>query len=176
MKTKFIIFDGADECGKSTLIQELVDTHSETVKEIKFNKTMPSGALLRINTEKDFEILFSMFDLLDQSKVYLLDRFMVSNLVYDKVFRGEDTSVSEYYYKEFKEWFDVLEIFVSRPEVQDDFEDDRIKMSKDQFNDVIREYKKYGVNYQVLNRDDYDRPSTPTDDRDFVLRICKDFI
>ena len=175
-KTKFIVFDGPDNSGKSTLIQEIASTYQDRVVEVKFNKTTPSGALLRINTEKDFEILFSAFDLFEKSRTYLLDRFIVSNLVYDKVFRNEDTSISEYYYKEFKERFDVLEVFVSRPPAQADFIDDRIKMSKDQFNKIIDEYKKYGTNYQILNRDLNDKPSTPTDDRDYVLRTCAGFI
>ena len=69
-KTKFIVFDGMDNCGKSTLISDLVRDLWPVVKEIKFPKTLPSGNLLRIKEEKDFELLFSMFDLLDSTRTY----------------------------------------------------------------------------------------------------------
>lgn len=175
-KTKFIVFDGMDNCGKSTMIQDLVRNLWPHCREIKFKKTLPSGDLLRIVTEKDFELLFSMFELLDHQKTYLLDRFMVSNLVYDKVLRGLDTSLSRQYYDEFKRRFNVMEIFVTRPHIGEDFIDDRIKLTRQQFNAGIDEYKKYGTNYQVLSRDKNDRPAEPTPERELVMKLCSDFI
>lgn len=176
IKNKFIVFDGMDNCGKSTLIADLIRDQWPLAKEIKFKKTLPSGDLLRINTEKDFELLFSMFELLDPDKTYLLDRFIVSNLVYDKILRNEETYISKLYYQEFKQRFNVLEIFLTRPHISADFVDDRIKMSLTQFNAGIEEYKKYGENYQILLRDENDQPSTPTDEREHVLGLCCSFI
>ena len=175
-KTKFIVFDGMDNCGKSTLISDLVRDLWPVVKEIKFPKTLPSGNLLRIKEEKDFELLFSMFDLLDSTRTYLMDRFIVSNLVYDKVLRGEDTQLSRYYYDEFKRRFDVLEIFVTRPPIAADFIDDRIKLTRDQFNAGLEEYKKYGANHQILFRDENDQPARETQERQVVLQECIEFI
>jgi hypothetical protein len=64
MHTKFLIFDGVDEVGKSTFIKSL-KTHpqiSPLVVELDFSKVLPvSGTLLRINDEKSFELLFSVF-------------------------------------------------------------------------------------------------------------------
>ena len=176
MKTKFIVFDGIDNCGKSSLITELGQKYFSFAQVVNFKKTLPSGALLRINTEKDFELLFSMFDLLDKSTTFMLDRFVVSNLVYDSVLRGEDTKVSRYYYEEFTRRFQVLEIFLTRPKVTVDFEDDRIKLTRDQFNGCIDEYKKYGDNYQILNRDENDVPTTARRERQLVLEQCGRFI
>lgn len=176
VRTKFIVFDGMDNCGKSTLLRDLAKDFWPHTKEIKFPKTMPSGALLRMNTEKDFEILFTMFELLDPAKTYLLDRFIVSNLVYDKVLRNEDTSLSQFYYSEFKRRFEVLEIFVTRPHIGEAFVDDRIKLTVDQFNAGIEEYKRYGENNQILLRDKNDNPSTPLPARDILYRKCADFI
>ena len=175
-KTKFIVFDGMDNCGKSTLIRDLVRERWPVTKEIKLPKTLPSGALLRINTEKDFELMFSMFELLDAKKVYLMDRFIVSNLVYDKVLRGEETALSKHYHDEFLRRFKVLEIFVTRPPIGADFIDDRIKMTRDQFNAGLAEYRKYGPNYQILHRDQADQPSIPTSARQEVLDLCNEFI
>lgn len=176
VKTKFIVFDGMDDCGKSTLIKDLVRDRWPVTKEIRFPKTLPSGALLRINTEKDFELLFSTFELLDPKRVYLLDRFVVSNLVYDKVLRGEETSLSTHYHSEFLRRFRVLEIFVTRPHISTDFKDDRIKLTREQFNAGIDEYKQYGPNYQILNRDSNDKPDSPTAERREVLDLCNLFI
>jgi hypothetical protein len=146
-----------DNCGKSTVINTLTKVYP-WVHEIKFPKTLPSGALLRINTEKDFELLFSTFDLLDKGFTYVLDRFVVSNLVYDKVLRGEDTGVSKFYRAEFLRRFHVLEIFLTRPYITQDFVDDRIKLSRAQFNAGLYEYLQYGENYQLLNRNENDEP------------------
>lgn len=165
-----------DNCGKSTMIQDLQRNLWPHAKEIKFPKTLPSGALLRINSEKDFELLFSMFELLDQRKTYLMDRFVVSNLVYDKVLRGENTELSQFYYNEFKRRFNVMEIFVTRPNIGVDFIDDRIKLTREQFNAGLDEYKKYGENYQVLNRDSNDQPSTETPVRAILMDQCAAFI
>jgi thymidylate kinase len=176
LQTRFIVFDGMDNCGKSTLLKDLARDFWPTAKEIKFPKTMPSGALLRMNTEKDFEILFTMFELLDPTKTYLMDRFIVSNLVYDKVLRGEDVALSHHYHAEFKRRFAVKEVFVTRPHIGEAFIDDRIKLTKDQFNAGIDEYKKYGPNYQILYRGPNDEPGTPTPERELVYIECGNFI
>lgn len=175
-KTKFIVFDGMDNCGKSTMITDLSRDMWPHAKEIKFKKTLPSGNLLRIVDEKDFELLFTMFELLDKSKTYLLDRFVVSNLVYDKVLRGLDTSVSKKYYDEFKQRFEVIEIFVTRPHIQSNFIDDRIRLTREQFNNGIDEYKKYGKNFQVLDRSINDEPCGVRPERRQLMKICLDFI
>jgi hypothetical protein len=80
--------------------------------------------------------------------------------VYDKVLRGEDVSESEVFYKQFVADFQVHEIFLTRPHVQADFIDDRIRMTKDQFNAVIDEYEKYsnGTAKDLLFRNLLDEP------------------
>lgn len=176
VRTKFIVFDGMDNCGKSTLLKDVGRDFWPESKEVKFPKTMPSGALLRMNTEKDFEILFTMFKLLDPRKTYLLDRFIVSNLVYDKVLRGEDVALSHHYYAEFKRRFSVMEVFVTRPPIATEFIDDRISLTIDQFNAGIEEYKKYGPNHQILIRDENDQPSSPMPARFELYAACADFI
>lgn len=156
--TSFILFEGMDNCGKSSQIKRIESMYS-TAHAIQFPKTLPSGALLRMNTEKDFEILFTMFELFDRRFTYLLDRFIPSNLVYDKVLRGEDTSMSEYYWKEFNRRFDVTTIVLTRPHIREDFIDDRIRMTRNQFNLALDEYKQFGYNYELLTRDSEDRPN-----------------
>ncbi len=150
MRTKFIVFEGVDNVGKSTMLERTLGL-APNVREIRFQKSLPiSGDLLRINTEKDFMLLSTLFPMLDPSNVYVLDRFLLSNLVYDGVLRGENTDMSLHYYKKFKEENNVLEVILTRDPITTDFVDDRISMSMDQFNALIEEYRKYGENHQVL--------------------------
>lgn len=176
MKTKFLVVDGMDNAGKSTFIHHIIQDAEGLAKQIKFKKTLPSGDLLRITEEKDFELLFSSFELFDQRFTYILDRFIVSNLVYDKVLRGLDTSVSQKYYAEFKERFNVMEMFFTRPPISAAFVDDRISMSEAQFNAGIIEYQKYGVNYDILTRDELGRPNGTSPEVDLARKLSLDFI
>lgn len=156
MRTKFLIFDGVDEVGKSTFIEQVKANPriQGRVVELNFPKLLPiSGDLLRINDEKSFELLFAAFEYLNPQYTYILDRFITSNLVYDKVLRGETTSVSTYYWNEFNDRFLVKQILLTRPEIDHDFVDDKIKMPRDTFNACIREYRNYGVNHMLVQRD-----------------------
>ena len=176
MKTKFLVVDGMDGAGKSTFIHHIVQDSEGQAKTVNFKKTLPSGALLRITEEKDFELLFSSFELFDQRFTYVLDRFIVSNLVYDKILRGVDTSVSSKYYAEFKSRFNVMEVFLTRPPINTDFVDDRISMTVDQFNRGIEEYRRYGVNYDILTRDELGRPNGTSKEIDLIRKLSLDFI
>jgi thymidylate kinase len=182
--TKFLLFDSVDECGKTTFINRLIKYDLiegfgpfNHVKELKFPKVLPSGTLLRINDEKSFELVFTLFEDLNPNVTYILDRFIMSNLVYDKVLRGEDVSLSKHYYEEFKRRFNVLEVLLTRPHITDDFIDDKIRMSRDQFNDCIDEYKKYGENYQLLLRDEQGKVigTDPMIDK-MIFRKCVNFV
>lgn len=149
-RTKFIIVEGVDGVGKSSIKDRILSQYAEAC-EIKFQKNLQiTGELTRINTEKDLMILSTLFPMLSQDRVYVLDRFILSNLVYDGVFRGEDTSMSLYYYKKFKEENNVLELIFTRDHITTDFVDDRIAIPMDQFNSLIDEYAKYGPNYQII--------------------------
>jgi len=150
-RTKFIIVEGVDGVGKSSVKNHILKHYPQAI-EVKFEKNLPiSGDLTRINTEKDLMVLSTLFPMLSQNNVYVLDRFILSNLVYDGVFRGEDTAMSMYYYKKFKEENNVLELIFTRDHIDEDFVDDRIAIPKDVFNCLIDEYKKYGPNHQVIS-------------------------
>lgn len=155
-KVKILVLEGVDATGKSTLIKNIFsDRRCRTgaIRQLTFPKVLPSGALLRINDEKSFELLLTMFYHLDRQVTYVLDRFMMSNLVYDEVLRGEDVSLSKKYMNIFAERFDLKQIILTRPHITSDFEDDNIKMPRDTFNECINAYQLLGTNYPVLNYD-----------------------
>lgn len=149
-KIRFVVVEGPDGAGKSTLIDSLAGIIG--LQQIEFPKTLPSGALLRINTEKDFELLFATFEHLDRRFTYLIDRFMLSNIVYDSILRNEDVSLSEKYRKIFADRFDVLEIVLTRDHIGMAFEDDRIKMPAAAFNDIVDYYEKLAVSHKIVSR------------------------
>jgi hypothetical protein len=154
-KTKFIIFEGVDEVGKSSFIEQ-IKAHpacAGKVVELNFPKVLPSGELLRINDEKSFELLFSVFEYLDPSYTYILDRFITSNLVYDKVLRNEETSISSYYWGRFLGKFNANQYIFTRPYIDHDFVDDKIKMPMDTFNRCITQYHEYGTNHMLVLRE-----------------------
>lgn len=157
-KTKILIVEGPDGAGKSSLIkwlcsvQPFCDVNHTYFQELKFPKELPSGQLLRLNDEKSFAIIETLFEFLDPSYVYVLDRFIPSNIVYDSVFRNEDVSKSLEFLEDLQKLFDVEIIYLTRDYINEDFVDDKISMSKDQFNQCIKEYRELGINYQILIR------------------------
>ena len=96
MKTKIIFVEGPDDSGKTTLIQTLKSTLPKSIAnrlvELEFNKGL--NGLLRINTEEQFEILKSLLPNLCREKIYIVDRCYLSNIVYDRVLRGETAEAS----------------------------------------------------------------------------------
>lgn len=144
---RFIIIDGPDGSGKTTLAEKFVQAGA---KMFKYPKRLSNGDLFRMNTESHFEILRMTLPYFEHG-IYVTDRFYLSNCVYDKIFRDEDISASLAFREWIKDNLDVMEIILTRPKIEEDFEDDLIKMPKDTFNSIIDEYKKYGRNYDIIN-------------------------
>ena len=138
MTTKIIFIDGPDVSGKSTLIKNMVDW-LPWIRELNFNKGLTG--LLRINTPSHFEILRVLLPNLSPGYTYIVDRCYFSNIVYDKVLRNEDAQPSIDFRKWCKENLKVLEILLDRDYINEDFNDDLIKVDKNTFNDVIDAYR-----------------------------------
>ncbi len=153
-KIKFIVVDGPDGVGKSTMLQRICSKF-DNVKKIDFPKTIDGETPMKIETPNDFEIAFTIFNYLDPNYVYILDRFMISNIVYDKVFGRPEgkNGTSRWFHNRFRNDFDVLELFFTREFVDEAFEDDLIKADAYTFNDIILTYRSQrGNHYQVIER------------------------
>jgi thymidylate kinase len=145
LKTKLIFIDGPDDSGKTTFIQTLKKTLppalGHRLVELKFNKGL--GGLLRINRDDQFEILKALLPHLCRENIYIVDRCYLSNIVYDKVLRNEDSTSS----LEFRDWcqenLTSIEIVLDRPYIEEDFADDLLSIDKKQFNEIIDEYRKF---------------------------------
>jgi hypothetical protein len=177
-KTKFIIFDGVDEVGKTTFIEQIKANPAcaDKVVELNFPKVLPSGELLRINDEKSFELLFSVFEYLDPSYTYILDRFITSNLVYDRVLRNEKTSISSFYWGRFIGKFNVKQFIFTRPYIDHDFVDDKIRMPMDTFNKCIYQYLQYGTNHMLVLRENGKIIGVDEAVRDMVMSEAVEFV
>ena len=152
MKTKIIFVEGPDDSGKTTLIQTLKSTLPKSIAnrlvELEFNKGL--NGLLRINTEEQFEILKSLLPNLCREKIYIVDRCYLSNIVYDRVLRGE-TAEASYDFRDWcKENLNSIEIVLDRPYIEEDFVDNLINIDQAQFNNIIDEYRKFD-SYDIIN-------------------------
>lgn len=141
MKPRFIIIDGPDEAGKSTLINSLINSYN--CIPFKYPKKV-KNELFKINSYNDFEIV-KMFLHMINPGIYVSDRFYFSNIVYDSILRNEDTTPSIEFRKWVLENFDVLEIILTRNRLDTDFTDNNISIPKHEFNMIIQQYESLNI-------------------------------
>lgn len=156
MSPKIIVVDGPDNSGKSTFIKILV--RNPKVKLIDFPKSI-NGKCISLGTDNDKALVETLYKFLDPNFVYILDRGYPSNIVYSGFLRGEIDP-----YEHLKDWirfkqeFDIVEVILSRNKLDEDFEDDLIKLTKDEFNLTITEYECNFENvFKLLEHDGFNR-------------------
>ncbi|AZV01170.1 hypothetical protein vBSdyM006_033 [Shigella phage vB_SdyM_006] len=159
-----VAIEGPDNTGKTTLIQHLINNEGFTLLE--FPKKTSDG-LFTIATRNEVAIFDTMLNHLDPSKKYILDRCFLSNMVY-YIYRKHHGK--SFVIKETQETFNnyvmdlinlknkCLVIGLTRNKINSDFEDDLIKLSKEQFNDIITVYdmfyEEFGIrNFKLLEHD-----------------------
>lgn len=152
MKPKIIVIDGPDNSGKSTLIETLLaDTK---YRLIDFPKKI-NGKCISLGTDNDKALVETLYKFLDPNFVYILDRGYPSNIVYSGFLRAEmDPYVELADWIEFKSEFNIIEVILTRNPLDKDFEDDLIKLTKDEFNLTIQKYEDCFKNvFKILNHD-----------------------
>lgn len=162
---KLIVVDGPDNAGKTTLIDEL--TACVGFEKLNFPKRTEQGRFT-IASRNEVAIFETMLEHLDPSKIYVIDRGYISNLVYYK-FRKEfgidlmDCEKTENFDEDdyvndiqrLKENHDVLYLTLTRDKLNADFEDDLISLTKDEFNRIIELFEQEtayagGVKHKIL--------------------------
>lgn len=137
---KLIIVEGPDNSGKSTLISHL---KSLGVKELSFPKKTSEG-LFKIESRNEVAIFETLLCQLEGT--YLVDRGYLSNVIYEGL-RGKPT---DQYIEDILRLTSKAQlkfIPLTRNNLDQDFEDDLIKLDKAKFNEVIQRYENL---YQVL--------------------------
>lgn len=152
MSPIIIVVDGPDNSGKSTLINKLLN--NTNFKLIDFPKKI-NGKCISIGTDNDKALVETLYKFLDPNFIYILDRGYPSNIIYSGFLRGEMDPFEELKdWEEFKEEFNVIEVILTRNPLDEDFEDDLIKLTKDEFNMTIRQYETHFKNvFKILNHD-----------------------
>lgn len=135
---QFIVVEGPDNAGKSSLIKLLV---AEGVQELKFPKRTSDG-LFKIESVNDFAIFETMLDNLADG-MYVIDRFLISNMVYEGIRCGKSAQRYIDKFNELNEKYNFTWVVLTRNKLGVDFDDDNISLSKDGFNMVIDSYSTY---------------------------------
>ncbi|QPB12313.1 hypothetical protein [Providencia phage PSTCR6] len=149
-----VAIEGPDNSCKTTLIRHLVENEGFTL--IEFPKKTSEG-LFTIATRSEVAIFEALLKHLDPTKKYVLDRCFLSNMVY---YTYRKRYNRPFIIKENQESFDnyvkdlirlkskCLVVGLTRNRLGEDFEDDLIKLSKDEFNYIISVYDLF---YDIMN-------------------------
>lgn len=153
---KLILVEGPDNSGKTTFIQGL---ESLGAKVMKFPKKTSEGRFTCV-TRSEVAIFETMLQYINNDQTYVLDRGGLSNIVYESVLRGKRTDVFMDDFQRFIENNQVLVVGLTRNKLEDNFADDLIAISEDQFNKIIDEfeslYKALWITpYKILEHDVY---------------------
>lgn len=140
-KPKFVVFEGPERAGKSFMTGYL---SSRKPFEI-FRVVSQDDRIERHDYKAKLQILDRMKDVaLD--KIHILDRFILTDLVYDKVVRNAPVDEFALVARRFVAENDVLVVKLKGERVKRDYVDDKIELSRAQFNRVVDAYD--GVSLQ----------------------------
>lgn len=137
-RQKLIMLEGPDGSGKSTLAEYLLEDNQ--YKLLPFSKRNKDGSRFEIKSRNDVNIFESMLECLDTRYTYILDRGYISNYVYGLLRNEPD--IDDYLkdlYRLLNRHF-VKVVPLTRKKIDDDFEDDLIKLTKSEFNSIIDWY------------------------------------
>lgn len=136
-KTRFVVIEGADGTGKSTLVKQLV---SQNPRFKEFNFRWDETRRLPMDAEEKIPMLLKAFEHFDSDYVYVIDRFLLTDIVYNDVIRKEDVTLWQKRLDEFRSRFDVLYVVLGRNPVMEDWQDNKIHITRNDFNQIIHEF------------------------------------
>lgn len=137
-KIKFIILEGAEKSGKTLVKNTLLELNSQ-FEEYKIITDEP---VIQRQTAEEKIALFDKFDKLEIGKVYILDRFILTDIVYNQVLRPQETT-NQFFdlARKFAARYDVLCINLDRNLAHFSYQDDKIQLSADELNLIIKLYR-----------------------------------
>lgn len=156
-KRPLIIFEGADGSGKTSTVEMLLEDDPR-FKLINFPKRtmfagddlMPSKMVLDdpISLTLFLQALHQIVYNSDPDTIWIMDRSIYSNLAYGCSKPGLTKLAIDW----MTSAFDVKLYILDRDKISEDFEDDLLRMPKDDFNDVIQWYRDYQGTYEKIFR------------------------
>lgn len=137
MRQRFVVLEGIDGVGKSSiretlchkfpLFQKLDIIDSSRFEISDFRTTYPT--------------ILRLFEHLDTSKVYVLDRFLLTDIIYDKCLRGINTVDYENILAKFLNGNEVLYVILDKETFDKPYEDEKITIDKDSYNNLAKAYR-----------------------------------
>lgn len=137
-RIKFLVIEGPDDSGKTTLVKTLCESHSGFVE---LNMRWDETKRLVFDAEEKIPMVMSTFKHFDPDNVYVIDRFLMSDLIYDSILRGRDVTLYQKHLDKFRKDFDVMYVVLDRNDVNGDHEDSKIRIPHHKFQEIIEEYR-----------------------------------
>lgn len=158
MNKVFVIVEGADRSGKSTFCNDLKSTIEKhwNAMDGPVNVNIVGFGSDSGYVQRDFDILKKDVQNFKYWKdgIYIIDRFILTDLCY-MIGRKAPTFGSPSMefdvlrwlglYLYFKAYYHVHTVVLNRRPIEKDFSDDKIKMTVDGFNRVVRAYNDVGA-------------------------------
>lgn len=148
-KPTLILVEGADQAGKSTLINRLTEKHGIALLEFpKSDNTKP----FKIETKSELSCYVSMSKNLDKSIIWVQDRGILSNIVYNRNFLKHDIDEQLSFLHNLNDNTNLLIVILDRPHIKSNFKDDLLDVSMDKFNLFVDSYRTIDLddNFNVL--------------------------
>ncbi len=136
-KTRFLVVEGADGSGKTTFCKALAKLPEFELVDLRWR----DDKIIRLDPEERLPLVLECFKHFDKSKVFVIDRFILSDIAYNQGMRGEDVTDYIDLWKRFCDDNDVLGVVLDREETARSFKDDKLKVSSKKFNAVINVYR-----------------------------------
>lgn len=139
----FVVFEGADGVGKTSTANLLIDRYDDMFTPLKISKrTMfsmngESPKKLVIDDVHSLSMYLELLNNLDQDKIWVMDRSILSNLAYT----CQDPVLSENALDYMCLAHKVLFVILDRDYVTEDFRDDLLAVTESEFNRTIQFYR-----------------------------------
>lgn len=140
---KFLIFEGADGVGKTSTVDRLVKKYGEPYVKLQiakrsyFSKIGESPAKLVLDDPNSLTLYLELLNNLDPENIWVMDRSILSNLAYT----CSDRKLSEQAVEYMQQAHEVVFVVLDRDFVEEDFCDDLLNVSKEDFNNTIQFYR-----------------------------------
>lgn len=132
---RFVVLEGIDGTGKTSTVNELCSWDRYVNLDPFDGNTAPHPT---IDTAR---ALIRTFKHLDKSKVYVLDRFLMSDVVYNHTLRGSETGNWSELMKDFCKEFDVLYVILDPDSNDCDYVDSKISLSRIDYTRIVEMYR-----------------------------------
>jgi thymidylate kinase len=100
-----IVFDGADKTGKTTLFNQFIAELPEPftiIRHTPITKEMFEHGIVDFVGRTEYNIIKQMYD---SNKIYVIDRFIPSNMVYPIIFNRDNVDLSYNNESDFNIWY-----------------------------------------------------------------------